>query len=254
MLTLRRSYGSGPLEEFNAQLYPYRRNVAGAVILTLFAVQSALATKMPLPQFMPSARLAHLRMVNKVREVVTEAVVEDGEPRGHAGTNTGTATGANAAKSHPLHNSKDRDSTLPLRHLAVRRKYLAFNTSSAAQAEIIEFLEELVELAKLLVGANEFRSGLFVRPEYCVPPASGAHDPAFDSPTHPPSGAMAQRSSLLPQAHAQVPAGDGTNETGTATQGKGYEGRMGVGRARAATELPATLILSNEEVGGGQGL
>lgn len=41
---------------------------------------------------------------------------------------------------------------------------MSWNAASAAQAEIIEFLEELIELTKLLVGANEFRSGLLTRP------------------------------------------------------------------------------------------
>ena len=43
---------------------------------------------------------------------------------------------------------------------------MSWNAASAAQAEIIEFLEELIDLTKLLVGANEFRSGLLTRPTY----------------------------------------------------------------------------------------
>ena len=107
--------------------------------MTLFAVQCALSTKLPLPQFLPSARLAHLRMVNKVREVVQQSVRQGYDQE-----------------------SSDR----LLRQLAVRRKYMSWNASSAAQAELIEFLEELVDLTKLLIGANEFRSGLLVRPTY----------------------------------------------------------------------------------------
>lgn len=49
---------------------------------------------------------------------------------------------------------------------AVRRKYISWNAVSFAQAEVIEFLEELIELTKLLVGNNEFRSGLLIRPTY----------------------------------------------------------------------------------------
>lgn len=49
---------------------------------------------------------------------------------------------------------------------AVRRKYMSWNAASAAQAEVIEFLEELIDLTKLLVGANEFRSGLLTRLAY----------------------------------------------------------------------------------------
>ena len=138
MLQLRTAYGSGPLEELNPEIYPYRRNVAGSVSLTLFAIQSALTTKLPLPQFLPSARLAHLRMINRVREVVLANV--DGE---------GYEITARLARQR-----------------AVRRKYMSWNAASAAQAEIIEFLEELIDLTKLLVGANEFRSGLLTRPTY----------------------------------------------------------------------------------------
>lgn len=94
---------------------------------------------MPLPQFLPSARLAHLRMVNRVREVVLRSVGEGQE-----------------------HQETDKMA----RRLAVRRKYMAWNAASAAQAEIIEFLEELIDLTKLLVGANEFESGLLTRPTY----------------------------------------------------------------------------------------
>ena len=49
---------------------------------------------------------------------------------------------------------------------AVHRKYISWNAASAAQAEVIEFLEELIDLSKLLVGANEFRTGLLTRPAY----------------------------------------------------------------------------------------
>ena len=140
MLQLRTAYGSGPLEEFNADIYPYRRNVAGSITLTIFAIHGALLTKLPLPQFLPSARLAHLRMINRIREVVLETVSQ---------------------------REVSQETTAQLaRKQAVRRKYLSWNATSAAQAEIIEFLEELIDLTKLLVGANEFRSGLLLRPTY----------------------------------------------------------------------------------------
>jgi hypothetical protein len=140
MLQLRTAYGSGPLEELNAEIYPYRRNVAGSITLTLFAIHGALTTKLPLPQFLPSARLAHLRMINRVREVVLEKVSQGQD-------------------DHEL-------TTRLARQRALRRKYMSWNAASAAQAEIIEFLEELIDLTKLLVGANEFRSGLLTRHTY----------------------------------------------------------------------------------------
>lgn len=93
--------------------------------------------KTPLPHFLPSARLAHLRMVNKVRELVQ----------------------ANSDKD--IH-----DISKIARHRPVRQKYVSWNASSAAQTEIIEYLEELADLTKLLVGANEFHSGLLRQPTY----------------------------------------------------------------------------------------
>ena len=107
--------------------------------MILFALHGALLTKLPLPQFLPSARLAHLRMINRVREVVQLSVLQ----------------------------SQDHETANKLvRKLAVRRKYMSWNAASAAQAEVIEFLEELVDLTKLLVGANEFQSGLLTRPSF----------------------------------------------------------------------------------------
>ena len=138
MILLRSAYGSGPLEHFNTELHPYRRNAAGAVTLVLYAVNEALTTKLPLPQFLPSARLAHLRLINKVRSVVQARV----ETRSNG------------------------DGSALARRPTIQRKYLAWNASSASRAEVIEYLEELTDLAKLLVGANEFRSGLLTRPTY----------------------------------------------------------------------------------------
>ena len=67
----------------------------------------------------------------------------------------------------PVHQNKDEENASKLvRQLEVRRKYMSWNATSAAQAEVIEFLEELVDLTKLLVGANEFQSGLLTRPSF----------------------------------------------------------------------------------------
>ncbi|TVY91041.1 putative membrane protein [Lachnellula willkommii] len=139
MVHLRHEYGSGVLEELNAQVFAYRRNVAGSITLILFAVHEALTTKLPLPQFLPSARLAHLRMVNRVREVVV----------------------ANDAQ-----NTMRSEIEMSMIKRVVRQKFQSWNAASAGQIEVIEYLEELVDLTKLLVGANEFRSGLLTRPTY----------------------------------------------------------------------------------------
>jgi len=78
-------------------------------------------------------------MVNRVREVVLQSVGEG---------------------------QKQEEMGKMAHRVAVRRKYMAWNAASAAQAEIIEFLEELIDLTKLIVGANEFQSGLLTRPTY----------------------------------------------------------------------------------------
>jgi hypothetical protein len=144
MLHLRQEYGSGVLEELNAQVYPYRRNVAGSITLVLFAVHEALTTKLPLPQFLPSARLAHLRMVNRVREVVLSKAPADIQ----------------------AHEPSRSEIEMTMVKRVVRQKFLSWNAASAGQIEVIEYLEELIDLTKLLVGANEFRSGMLTRPTY----------------------------------------------------------------------------------------
>lgn len=145
MLHLRHEYGSSVLEELNTQVYPYRRNVAGAITLNLFAVHEALITKVPLPQFFPSARLAHLRMVNRVREVMNV------DP-----------------PSHMQRTDERGRSEIEMRVVKriVQHKFLSWSAVSAGQIEVIEYLEELIDLAKLLVGVSEFRSGLLTRPTY----------------------------------------------------------------------------------------
>ena len=136
MIVLRTAYGSGPLQEYNTEIFQYRRNLAASIVITLFAVQEALDIRLPLPQFLPSARIAQNRMINRVREVTNEDVRQRSE------------------------------TSLAVRKLAVRQNFLSWNAGSMAQAEIIEYLEELCDLTKLLVGANEFRSGLLTRPTY----------------------------------------------------------------------------------------
>lgn len=138
MLQLRGEYGSSALEELHGDVYPYRRNVAGGILLILFAVHEALTTKLPLPQFLPSIRLAHLRMINRVRSLLV---------------------------THQEDTiSNDMDISVAKR--IARQKFVAFQAYSAGQIEVIEYLEELQELTKLLVGANEFKSGLLMRPTY----------------------------------------------------------------------------------------
>lgn len=149
VIQLRRAYGSSILEDLHPKVYAYRRNMAAGVVLMLFSVNEALTTGLPLPQFMPSARIAELRLINRVREVL------------------GSRTSPDAATSLPsrlvVSDGKVDEQTA---QVITQRRFLSWNASIAGQMEVIEYLEELVELVKLLVGVNAFRSGMLERPTY----------------------------------------------------------------------------------------
>ncbi|KAF8455255.1 hypothetical protein BDZ91DRAFT_538947 [Kalaharituber pfeilii] len=283
LLRLRIAYGSAVLEEFNARMHSYRRNVAAAITLTLYAVSQSLTLKLPLPQFLPSARLAHLRMVVRVRQILHEESIaavhssypptprtggggaisidendkdmdevdkaveklaqqtnmnsgyrsaETGNSSGYPGrmdsqsssgsrgsgndsgndSGGGNDSGSRSKSGHrsgtatqPHHNFTSRIQIEPGNHpqyqphnhgllnhhvsstpsnvassaqsmqptpaaiarrKALRLKILSWNASSAALEECVEYVEELVDLVKVLVGVNEFRSGLLHRPTF----------------------------------------------------------------------------------------
>lgn len=185
LLRLRISFGSAVLEEFNARVHGYRRNVAAAITLTLYAVEQSLTQKLPLPQFLPSARLAHLRMVVRVRQILHE--------ESQSATTTPRRSRSGSVRDQYLVDDKDEDEITfipptPLcgassggpspqtspstcgqithRRRTLRLKFLSWNAASAALEECVEYVEELVDLVKLLVGVNEFRSGLLHRPTF----------------------------------------------------------------------------------------
>ncbi|KAL7627825.1 hypothetical protein AAE478_002020 [Parahypoxylon ruwenzoriense] len=152
MLHIRKAYGSSVLEELNAEVVSYRRNVAASMTLTLFAVHEALTTRLPLPQFLPSSRVAQLRYICRVRELLLERVSKS----------------AYATGTQPFA-AVDGSSASPQAHVLkslTQQNFLSWNATSAGMMEIIEFLEELVDLAKLLVGVNAFRSGMLERPKF----------------------------------------------------------------------------------------
>ena len=148
VVQLRREHGSSILEDLNPQVYAYRRNAAASGMLILFSVNEALSAWSPLPQFIPSARLAQLRLVNRVREVLIQ---RNSEGNG---------------EDLPRDISEKGDLDEQVAALITQRKFLSWNASTAGQMEIIEYFEELIELVKLLVGVNAFRSGMLERPKY----------------------------------------------------------------------------------------
>ncbi len=180
MMALRKAYGSSALEDLNPHVHEHRRNVAASITLSLFAVNEALTTKLPLPQYLPSCRLAQLRLVHRVREVIQRNSSSLSTLVGHI-PSTSLSRSLPSTPQHSAVNlqhlsrpSLARDpSTISIRHLdedtrrrATDPKVLSWNAASAGRMEIIEFLEELVDLTKLLVGVNAFRGGMLTRPSY----------------------------------------------------------------------------------------
>lgn len=149
VVDLRKGYGSSVLEDLHDQVFTYRRSVAASNTLMLFSVHEALTTWLPLPQFLPSSRLAQARLVNRVREIVASKVPTlDPDHTSH------TMTGGGEMSKHTVAS------------IITEKKFLSWNASTSGYMEVIEYLEELVELTKLLVGVNAFRSGLLERPRY----------------------------------------------------------------------------------------
>ncbi|TWU76544.1 hypothetical protein ED733_007788 [Metarhizium rileyi] len=148
VVQLRKVYGSSILEDLNSRVYTHRKNAAASSTLILFSVQEALTTWLPLPQFLPSARLAQLRLINRIRELLI--------------TQNPKRSKSSIPKYHGLRPHLGEETA----SLITRHNFLSWNASTAGQMEIIEYLEELVELVKLLVGVNAFRSGMLERPQY----------------------------------------------------------------------------------------
>lgn len=149
VVSLRNNYGYSVLKELNPLIYTYRRNVAGGVTISIFAVNEALTTRLPLPQFLPSNRTAQLRLITRVREVVATRRLRD----------------PTANISRPATPTSDASSLDSEEQVSVRHRVLSWNAETAGQMEIIEYIEELVELAKLLVGVNAFRGGMLEKPD-----------------------------------------------------------------------------------------
>ncbi|KAL6881084.1 hypothetical protein J3F83DRAFT_31680 [Trichoderma novae-zelandiae] len=155
VVQLRRAYGSSVLEALNPQAYMYRRSMAASCTLMLFSVNEALTTWLPLPQFIPSARVAHLRLIHRVREIIL--------------SQASTSAPVTPTVSHASQCGKSEfedQANEKIARLITKHNFLSWNASAAGHMEIIEYLEELVELVKMLVGVNAFRSGMLEKPKY----------------------------------------------------------------------------------------
>lgn len=175
VLALRDSYGSSVLEDLNPLVYAYRRNVAGGMALNLFAVNEALTTRLPLPQFLPSNRTAKLRLINRVRELIAKQEARSRPPSRVSRTSGEHLRPVGDHLAVPGQGTPQDDesgyasSVYSEAQIAERHKVLAWNASTAGQVEIIEYLEELVELAKLIVGVNAFRRGMLQKLDFGPP-------------------------------------------------------------------------------------
>lgn len=176
---LRKQYGSAILEELNSVVYPYRRQLVGNLTASVRAVQEAFLSKTPLPQFMPSTRISHRRLINKVRQILEWRNKEwrrlDFKKRPSDGLqpldplvsctddSSDSSSGSNEGLMLTTHSKKPE---LDTQEFLTKEKYLSWSASCAATEEIIEYIEELVYLTKLVVGVNEFKYGFLSRPLY----------------------------------------------------------------------------------------
>ena len=171
--SLRRAYGSSVLEDYNPQIYAYRRDVAGAITCILFAVAEALDRRGKnggLPREMPSARGAYLRLVGRVRHII--------EQQGHSSSDSHLSGQGTPATHEDDDDEAELDGINATHKEAVRQKFIAWSAAAAAQAELIEYLEELVELVRILAGENCAASSSYPQP---IGPVS-AGDEAGDRP------------------------------------------------------------------------
>lgn len=148
---MRQQYGSAVLRDLHPYVYSYRRDVYAGMLCSLRAVEEAVHTKRPLPQFLPSARIAHMRLINEVRHTLI-------------GVNTKFDDLSDSDEVSSVSSGNPTANTKP--HKMLLKRYMGWSATSGAMEEIIEYQEELVGLSKLLVGYNSFKFGFLSRPIY----------------------------------------------------------------------------------------
>ncbi|QLQ78761.1 hypothetical protein HG537_0B01100 [Torulaspora globosa] len=168
---LRKQYGSGVIEELNSVVYPYRRQMVASLSNCMRAIQEAFLNKTPLPQFLPSARIAHRRLINMVSRALHNryrSQLEALKPRVVVDKfRDDESSDIEDGLTMKTKNNREKSrGTLPPHEYALKEKFLSWNASSAATEEVIEYVEELLDLTKILVGINEFKYGFLSRPLY----------------------------------------------------------------------------------------
>lgn len=129
---LRQRYGSAVLDELCPYTYVYRREAYASMAALLRVTEEALNSKTHIPQFLPSPRIAHLRVINAVRRMLFRQIQDD----------------------------PTRQNNM------LRDQYMGWSACSGATEEIIEYLEELTDLVRFLVGYHHFAHGFLARPFY----------------------------------------------------------------------------------------
>lgn len=169
---LRRQYGSAIIEEFNSVVYPYRRQVIASLCCLMRAMQEAFLNKTPLPQFLPSPRIAQRRLINMVRRTLRENYNGEFVKNGLIPKfNETEDNDSNDEREVIIDVTKKKENkhtqpAAPMHEFALKERFLSWNASTVAFEEIIEYVEELCNLTKILVGINEFKYGFLSRPLY----------------------------------------------------------------------------------------
>lgn len=141
---LRKEYGSVLIDDLAPHVQLHKLQFYGCLSNIFQAVQQALDNKMPLPQFMPSARIAHARLVSRVRELILQDHVH--------------------SRPASTYRGEERMSGTREMNQLVKKNYMSWSATSVAFEQIVEYTEELIDLIKLLVGVSEFRYGFLSRP------------------------------------------------------------------------------------------
>lgn len=131
--------------------------------------EEALVSKQPVPQFMPSPRISHLRVINSVRQYLFKhkEYLDRDEiqifPKIDriSSVLVGLPLVDELDTSFAFSNIKAKPSKYISEHQILRDRYMGWSADSSATEEVIEYVEELVDLIKFLVGHKEFRYGFW---------------------------------------------------------------------------------------------
>lgn len=135
--------------------------------------EEALFSKQPVPQFMPSPRISHLRVINSVRQYLFKhkEYLDRDEIQNFpkidriSSVLVGLPFVDGLDNSFAFKNNKEKHhQSIFLEHQILRDRYMGWSADSSATEEVIEYVEELVDLIKFLVGHKEFRYGFLARP------------------------------------------------------------------------------------------